>query len=227
MGSGGHAPEAGGTGYEKRDIDFPKVVIAGTLLLAGSAFSLVVMAWTFKYFAAREAREQPPPSTLTGLAGRGEPPAPRLQTTPFDDIRRLRAMEDAELTTYGWIDRKTGVVRIPIERAIDLVATRGLPAPPPGASGSVGGSGTVGTPGTVSDPGRAGSSGAAGVAGAARAAGEESAPPRPQTESAGPAKGSSRARPAPPRQRTAPRRRSAGSRRQGAMVEAVADEDRP
>jgi len=133
-GSVGH----GGAGYEKRDIDFRRVVIAGTILLAGCALSLVVMGWTFKYFSLREAQDQPPPSTLTGLAGRGEPPEPRLQTTPFDDVKRLRATEEAELTTYGWIDRKAGIVRIPIERAIDLVAERGLPSRPAGSAAPVG-----------------------------------------------------------------------------------------
>ena len=31
-----------------------------------------------------------------------------------------RAKEQAEATTYGWVDQKAGVVRLPIDRAIDL-----------------------------------------------------------------------------------------------------------
>jgi hypothetical protein len=43
------------------------------------------------------------------------------------DIRDLRAEEHRELTTYGWIDRKAGIVHIPVDRAIDLTLARGLP----------------------------------------------------------------------------------------------------
>ena len=43
-------------------------------------------------------------------------------------LKQLRATEDAILTSYGWVDRQKGIVRIPIDRAIDLVLQRGLPA---------------------------------------------------------------------------------------------------
>jgi hypothetical protein len=56
------------------------------------------------------------------------PPQPRLETAPVVDLRKIREAEDQSLTSYGWIDRKNGVVRIPIARAIDMLAERGLPA---------------------------------------------------------------------------------------------------
>ena len=40
----------------------------------------------------------------------------------------MRRAEDALLKNYGWIDQKTGIVRIPVDRAIELLAKRGLPA---------------------------------------------------------------------------------------------------
>jgi hypothetical protein len=42
----------------------------------------------------------------------------------------MRAAEDKILNGYGWVDREHGVARIPIDRAIDLLAQRGLPARP-------------------------------------------------------------------------------------------------
>lgn len=54
-------------------------------------------------------------------------PRPNLQLNPHEDLLALRAREDEELTNYGWIDRKAGVVRIPIKRAMELIAERGLP----------------------------------------------------------------------------------------------------
>ena len=42
----------------------------------------------------------------------------------MDDIR---ANEDRILYSYGWSDEKAGTVRIPIERAMELLVERGLP----------------------------------------------------------------------------------------------------
>ena len=51
-------------------------------------------------------------------------PYPREQPDPLADLTSLRAREEAELNSYGWINKTTGVVRIPIERAIDIIAAR-------------------------------------------------------------------------------------------------------
>jgi hypothetical protein len=39
----------------------------------------------------------------------------------------MRADEDQILGSYGWIDRERGIVRLPIDRAIALLAEKGLP----------------------------------------------------------------------------------------------------
>jgi hypothetical protein len=54
-------------------------------------------------------------------------PAPRLQPDPARELAEMRAQEDALLHSYGWVDRSAGVVRIPIERAMQLTLDRGLP----------------------------------------------------------------------------------------------------
>lgn len=56
------------------------------------------------------------------------PPGPRLQAFPSEDLERHRRRQDRLTGTYGWIDVQSGVVRIPIERALELTAERGLPA---------------------------------------------------------------------------------------------------
>jgi hypothetical protein len=55
-------------------------------------------------------------------------PEPRLIVVSGEGLAELRAQEDAELNTYGWIDRRSNIVRIPIQRAMELIAQRGLPA---------------------------------------------------------------------------------------------------
>jgi hypothetical protein len=55
------------------------------------------------------------------------PPAPRVEEHPAVEIQELHAKEDSLLSTYGWTDKMAGVVRIPIDRAIDLELQRGFP----------------------------------------------------------------------------------------------------
>ncbi|HWD18661.1 MAG TPA: hypothetical protein VHB20_05235 [Verrucomicrobiae bacterium] len=64
----------------------------------------------------------------TLLAPQSQPakamPEPRLEVTPGAGLAELRAAEDAELNSYGWIDRTNHIIRIPIERAMELLAQR-------------------------------------------------------------------------------------------------------
>ena len=54
-------------------------------------------------------------------------PEPRLQIAPQLDLAAMRAREETELHSYGWVDRQAGVVRLPIDRAMELMVQRGLP----------------------------------------------------------------------------------------------------
>ena len=57
-----------------------------------------------------------------------EPPTPHLQTntTAKTDMKDLLKKEHEQLTTYKWINPKKGIVRIPIERAMELTLKNGL-----------------------------------------------------------------------------------------------------
>lgn len=57
-----------------------------------------------------------------------DPPLPHLQVDSARDLAAFRAEEEQKLHTYGWVDRSNGVVRVPVERAIELTLQRGLPA---------------------------------------------------------------------------------------------------
>jgi hypothetical protein len=70
-----------------------------------------------------EKTEVPPPMTREPQ----EVPGPHLQKTPGEDLQQLRAYEGPKLNSYDWVDRDKGVVRIPIDRAMELVVRKGLP----------------------------------------------------------------------------------------------------
>jgi hypothetical protein len=53
-----------------------------------------------------------------------------LETNERVEIKDFRLKEEQTLNSYGWVDEKAGVVRIPIDRAMQLLAQRGLPTTP-------------------------------------------------------------------------------------------------
>jgi hypothetical protein len=114
--------------HEESDIEIRGVLIfAAGLLVTAVGISFIV--WLlFSYFNAREARQGTPEFPLAATEEHRLPPEPRLQTNPREDLRGLMDAEQRTLTTYGWVDRNAGIVRIPIDEAMRLTVQRGLPA---------------------------------------------------------------------------------------------------
>jgi hypothetical protein len=127
----GQVPPSGPTdpseGYEHRDANTGSLMMYGLGLVIVLALVLLSMKWMFSYFA----KSQPlgPPASPFENA-RVLPPEPRLQTKPRADLRDYCREQMQTLDTYGWIDPNNGVVRIPIDRAIDVTVQRSLPSRP-------------------------------------------------------------------------------------------------
>jgi hypothetical protein len=119
-------------GYEHSDMN-PMVV-------AAAACGLVIVLFVF--FIAISFFEQAvvgipftisrPQDLISGLgaAAAPTPPAPALEAQSGQTLDPYRAAEERKLNSYAWVDRSEGVVRIPIDRAMDLTAQRGLAARP-------------------------------------------------------------------------------------------------
>ena len=108
---------------------YPRAVLLvgfGTLL-----FLLLGMGGLFWVYSRTGIRtNQPPPPQ--------DFPAPDLQTDPRGDLARFLAEQRQGLEGYGWVDRARGLVRIPVQRAMEIQAGRSaeaygpLEAPEPG-----------------------------------------------------------------------------------------------
>jgi len=61
-------------------------------------------------------------------------PQPRLEENERTQLRSFIEDQDRKLATYDWVDKDRGTVRIPIDRAMELIAQRGLPVHAEGAS---------------------------------------------------------------------------------------------
>jgi hypothetical protein len=116
--------------HETSDVNFRAILTFGIGLIVAAALIHVLLWLLFVYFQNREARAGARPLPLAAEQQNRLPPEPRLQTNPRQDLGELRAGEDAILNSYGWVDKATGVVRIPIEEAMRLTVERGLPARP-------------------------------------------------------------------------------------------------
>jgi hypothetical protein len=121
----GEPAHAAGAGHEESDLQPRVIATFGVVLAVTVIVCLVVAVWIFNFLTAREAKQDVPPSPLAKIAA---PSEPRLQVAAPTDLARFRAAEEKILTTYDWADRQAGTVRIPIDRAIQLLLERGLPA---------------------------------------------------------------------------------------------------
>ena len=115
--------------HEHSDISVRGVIwFAVTLAVICAVLQLTVWG-LFKVFDRYEAKNDPFVSPYATPAGT-LPAEPRLQTTPWLDLKQFRADEDAYLTSYGWVDQKAGVAHLPIDKAKALLLQRGLPSRP-------------------------------------------------------------------------------------------------
>jgi|SRR5581483_11908139 len=114
--------------HEESDANVGGLFAFAAGLTVTVAFLAFVVWVLFQFYAARAGRKTTPEYPLATQQENRLPPEPRLQTNPRQDLSDLRAQEDQILTSYGWVDRNAGVVRIPIDQAMKLVLQRGLPA---------------------------------------------------------------------------------------------------
>ena len=136
-------------GYEHEDMRSRTVVI----FLASLALICVLVYFFLKgmygYLDAYDKAHQPeqnplkPPAAIATRDTRtpqvaaqvkADFPEPRLESDERTEIRDFRLQEGRTLNSYGWVNQQAGVVRIPIERAMELVVERGLPVRPQGGT---------------------------------------------------------------------------------------------
>ncbi len=118
-------------GHEKRDVDVHKVAIYGVgLVVVITLIGIGASFLAFKYLVHKTESEVAPPSPLYDI--RQHAPEPRLLPQPWRNMAELRAAAEQQLGTYGWVDRPNGIVRIPIDHAMNLLIQRGLPQRPDG-----------------------------------------------------------------------------------------------
>ena len=134
--------------FERRDFGSGGVLYFLASRAAAGVIIYFIVNGIFWYLNKRYEAEQPPVSPLvtnpTHDTRRIPPqfgndyekylkesfPAPQLEVDERTQLNDVRLREEDTLSTYGWVDQKSGTVRIPIDRAMDLMVERGLPVRP-------------------------------------------------------------------------------------------------
>jgi len=110
-------------GYERHELSVPAIVRFGIGLALMLIFVHGLLFGVYRYLQAR--RMEPVPRSSVDV--RPLVAEPLLQASSSAERREMEAAEERFLSGYGWVDPKAGVVRIPIERAMDVLAEHGLP----------------------------------------------------------------------------------------------------
>jgi len=109
-------------------------VLAGLTLLV--ALSFAGMGAFSRFLKARAVARDPEPLPIAEANQPRPRPRAALQADPAADMAKYAKEEEAAVSSYAWVDRANGVAQIPVERALEIVAERGLPVPPPLPAGA-------------------------------------------------------------------------------------------
>jgi hypothetical protein len=113
-----------GGGYEHKEADVRLIVYSTLGLIVGLVIVCLLVVGIFRFMQKAMPRDP----RISAIASPNRiPPEPRLQPHPANELQALRQHEDDVLDHYGWVDRKAGVVRIPVDKAMDILARRGFP----------------------------------------------------------------------------------------------------
>jgi hypothetical protein len=137
----------GREGFEHQDMQAAGVLYFLVGLVVVTVICMFGLKGLYAYLDHRQRAAEEPVNPLvkhvpedTRHVAPGYPqtefPSPKLEEDERDQLNSILLKEDDTLYSYGWVDEKAGTVRIPIERAMDLLAQRGLPVRPQSAAGN-------------------------------------------------------------------------------------------
>ena len=138
-------------GWEKRDVNIKGLFQFAFWMAVVLVVTLVGMRFTFAFYKRVEPLG-PTASPMVSTTYRMIPSKPLLQVQPHQELEDHCAAQQQDVNTYAWVNQSSGVVRIPVDRAMELVLAKGLPARPAAdatASGSSAGTSSAVTTPTV------------------------------------------------------------------------------
>lgn len=119
-------PEREAEGYERSDVRARWIGGVVVFLVLGAVTIHFVLGWQLKALGSKKAPRDQWSSVARSLRPQARTNFPRLQISAPVDLADFRAREEADLNTYGWINKAQGIVRIPIQQAMNLIVEKNL-----------------------------------------------------------------------------------------------------
>jgi len=122
--------------FEAADINTRTILLYLFYLALAVAASFFVSIYIFRFTTKLAAESDTAPPPVRRGIGPTMPPEPRLQgmpghtTDPQQDLRNKISADEAANERLGWMDQSTGIAQIPVEEAMKLIVSKGLPALP-------------------------------------------------------------------------------------------------
>jgi hypothetical protein len=121
-------PHPVGSGHETQDVNLRGLLIITALTIVLGVLVLVGTWWFFQVLRERRKHDVTPANLMALEHGERLPPPPRLEGIERMNgkAKETKSMPSTRPNTYGWVDRKAGIVRVPMDRAITLITEQKL-----------------------------------------------------------------------------------------------------
>jgi hypothetical protein len=124
-----NVPVDASAGWEKRDVNIKGLFQFAFWMAVVLIVTMVGMRLTFSSYK-KAMPLGPTMSPMVKEDARMIPSGPLLQVHPHQELETYCSAQQQNVSTYAWVDRPSGVVRIPVDRAMELILAKGLPARP-------------------------------------------------------------------------------------------------
>jgi hypothetical protein len=133
---GDQPPTNADVAFESSDID-TRTILSYLLYLALSvAAAFIASVLVFKVTSKLAADSDTPMAPVHQGVGATMPPEPMLQgipghtTDPQLDMRQKLEQDEAANEKIDWINKQAGIAQIPVDEAMKIIVTKGLPTVP-------------------------------------------------------------------------------------------------
>jgi hypothetical protein len=117
-----------GPGHETRDVNFGGLLIITGLTIASGVLIFLGIWWFFQDLRERHKEQMPSGHPLALAQGERLPSPPRLEGIERMNgkVEDVKSRLSTRPNSYGWVDHKDGIVRVPMDRAMTLITEQKL-----------------------------------------------------------------------------------------------------
>ncbi len=120
--------------HEYSDVNIRGIIQFVIGLTVGFALVGLIVYGTFKYLYSRELRGEIRLTPIERTTADKLPPEPRLQLAPghaehpLEEMKDFHASQTGELNSYGWAQRSSGIIHLPIDSAKAMLLRQTIPS---------------------------------------------------------------------------------------------------